>query len=80
MLSDILTQLQYSPHALGQLASYARSMRHEESRRRIGLIATILAIIVQSLSLITPPVSAAACSNNDVIERLLKDQTRSSGF
>ena len=68
MLSDILGQLQYSPHALGQLANYARSMRHEESRRRIGLIATIIAIIIQSLSLITPPVSAAACSNNDVIE------------
>ncbi len=67
MLKDLISQLSYSPSAVGQLLFYAKRLRQEEFTRRLGLVAMGLAILVQSFALISPPQQSFASSSNDVI-------------
>ncbi len=67
VLKDLISQLSFSPSAVGQLLFYARRLRQEEFTRRLGLVVMALAILVQSFSLLSPPVSSFATSGNDVI-------------
>jgi uncharacterized repeat protein (TIGR01451 family) len=67
MFRKIVSNLAFSPALVGQLGFYAKRLRKEESTRRIGLIFTALALVVQSFAIFTPPESANAASGNDVI-------------
>jgi len=67
MFRKIVSNLAFSPALVGQLGFYARRLRKEEATRRIGLIFTALALIVQVFAVFTPPESANAANGNNII-------------
>ena len=67
MFRKIVSNLTFSPALVGQLGFYAKRLRKEEATRRIGLIFTALALVVQSFAVFTPPESANAANGNNVI-------------
>jgi hypothetical protein len=67
MFRKIVSNLPFSPALVGQLGFYAKRLRKEEATRRIGLIFTALALVVQGFAVFTPPESANAANGNDII-------------
>lgn len=67
MFRKIVSNLAFSPALVGQLGFYARRLRKEEATRRIGLIFTALALVVQSFAVFSPPESANAANPSDFI-------------
>jgi len=67
MFRKIVSNLAFSPALVGQLGFYAKRLRKEESTRRIGLIFTALALVVQTFAVFNPPESANAASGNNII-------------
>lgn len=67
MFRKIVSNLAFSPALVGQLGFYAKRLRKEEATRRIGLIFTALALVVQSFAVFSPPESANAASSSDFI-------------
>ena len=67
MFRKIVSNLAFSPALVGQLGFYARRLKREETTRRLGLLFTAFALIVQSLTVFTPPESANAASGSDMI-------------
>jgi hypothetical protein len=74
MFRKIVSNLAFSPALVGQLGFYAKRLRKEETTRRIGLIFTVLALVVQSFAVFTPPESANAANGNNVIYAGFKDK------
>lgn len=74
MFRQIVSNLSFSPALVGQLGFYAKRLRKEEATRRIGLIFTALALVVQSFAVFSPPESANAASGNNVIYGGIKDK------
>jgi hypothetical protein len=68
MFRKLVSNLPFSPALVGQLGFYARRLRKEEFTRRLGLIFTVLALIMQSLAVFSPPEQALASSNSDIIK------------
>jgi len=67
MFRKLVSNLAFSPALVGQLGFYARRLKREETTRRIGLVFTALALVVQSLTVFTPPQSANAANSSDFI-------------
>lgn len=67
MFRKIVSNLAFSPALVGQLGFYARRLKKEEATRRLGLVFTALALIVQSLTVFTPPESANAANASNMI-------------
>lgn len=67
MFRKIVSNLPFSPALVGQLGFYAKRLRKEEATRRIGLIFTALALVVQGFAVFNPPESANAANGNNVI-------------
>ena len=67
MFRKIVSNLAFSPALVGQLAFYAKRLKKEEATRRVGLIFTALALIVQSFAVFSPPESANASSPSNFI-------------
>lgn len=67
MFRKIVSNLAFSPALVGQLGFYAKRLKKEEATRRLGLVFTALALIVQSLTVFTPPESANAANGSDMI-------------
>ncbi len=67
MFRRIVSNLNFSPALVGQLGFYAKRLRKEEATRRLGLIFTALALVVQSFAVFTPPEAANAASPADFI-------------
>lgn len=67
MFRKIVSNLAFSPALVGQLGFYAKRLRKEEATRRIGLIFTVLALIVQSFAVFQPPEAANASSPADFV-------------
>jgi hypothetical protein len=65
MFRKLVSNLAFSPALVGQLGFYAKRLKKEEATRRIGLIFTALALIVQSFAVFSPPepVNASSPSN-----------------
>lgn len=74
MFRKIVSNLAFSPALVGQLGFYARRLRKEESTRRIGLIFTALALVIQAFAVFTPPESANAANGNNIIYGGFKDK------
>lgn len=68
MFRKIVSNLNFSPALVGQLAFYAHRLKKEEATRRLGLIFVALALVVQSLAVFNPPESANATSGNDLVD------------
>lgn len=67
MFRKIVSNLPFSPALIGQLGFYANRLRKEEATRRVGLIFTALALVVQGFAIFSPPESANAANGNNVI-------------
>lgn len=67
MFKKIISRLPYSPSMIHSLGFYAKRLRKEEATRKIGLILTALALIVQSFTVFSPPESANAADSSDLI-------------
>lgn len=67
MFRKIVSNLAFSPALVGQLGFYAKRLKKEETTRRLGLVFTALALVVQSLTVFTPPESANAANSSDFI-------------
>lgn len=57
MYRKIVTELAYSPSLAANLSHYIKGLRNETSKRQIGLIFTLLAVILQFTALAFPPES-----------------------
>jgi hypothetical protein len=67
MFRKIVSNLSFSPALVGQLGFYARRLKKEETTRRLGLVFTALALVVQSFAVFTPPEAANAASSADFV-------------
>ncbi len=68
MFRKLVSNLPFSPSLVGQLGFYAKRLKKEEATRKLGLIFTALALIVQSFAVFTPPESANASSPSNMIQ------------
>lgn len=68
MFRKLVSNLAFSPALIGQIGFYAKRLRKEEATRRIGLIFTALALVVQSFAVFSPPEAANASSSSDFIK------------
>jgi uncharacterized repeat protein (TIGR01451 family) len=62
MFRKLVSSLPFSPALVGQLGFYARRLSKEQATRQLGLVFTVLAITVQSLTLLSPPEPTYASS------------------
>lgn len=67
MFRKLVENVPFSPALVGQLGFYARRLKKEEATRRLGLVFTVLALVVQSLAVFAPPESANAANPSDFI-------------
>lgn len=67
MFRKLVSSLPFSPALVGQLGFYARRLKKEEATRRMGLIFTALALVMQSFAVFTPPEPANASNPSDLI-------------
>ncbi len=67
MFRRLVSNLAFSPALVGQLGFYAKRLRQEEATRRVGLIFTALALVVQSFAVFSPPEPVNASSPSDFI-------------
>lgn len=67
MFRKLVSNLPFSPALVGQLGFYAKRLRKEQITRRLGLIFTVLALVVQSFAVFSPPEQALASSGSDII-------------
>ncbi len=67
MFRKIVSGLPFSPALVGQLGFYARRLKKEEATRRLGLVFTALALVVQSFAVFSPPEPANAASDSDMV-------------
>ncbi len=63
MFRKLVSNLAFSPALVGQLGFYAQRLKKEEATRRVGLIFTALALVVQSFAVFSPPEAANAAAN-----------------
>ncbi len=75
MFRKLVSNLAFSPALVGQLGFYAKRLRKEEATRRIGLIFTVLALVVQSFAVFSPPESANAANGDNVIYSGVADKS-----
>jgi uncharacterized repeat protein (TIGR01451 family) len=62
MFRKLVSSLPFSPALVGQLAFYARRLSKEQATRRLGLIFTALALVVQGFAVLSPPEPTYATS------------------
>ncbi|HET7630278.1 MAG TPA: hypothetical protein VFK03_02795 [Candidatus Saccharimonadales bacterium] len=67
MFRKLVENVPFSPALVGQLGFYARRLKKEEATRRLGVVFTALALVVQSLAVFAPPESANAANPSDFI-------------
>lgn len=67
MFRKLVANLPFSPTLVEQVAFYAKRLRKEELTRRTGLIFTVLALIVQGLTVFMPVTSANTSHASDLI-------------
>ncbi len=67
MFRKIVSNLPFSPALVGQLGFYAKRLRKEEATRKIALVVTALALVVQSLAVFNPPEPANASNDADFV-------------
>lgn len=75
MFRKLVSNLPFSPALVGQLGFYARRLKKEEVTRRLGLIITALALVVQSFAVFSPPESANASNASDLIHGGVKSKS-----
>ena len=74
MFRKFVSNLSFSPALVGQLGFYAKRLRKEEATRRIGLIFTALALVVQSFAVFSPPESANAANPDAIVYNSIRNK------
>lgn len=67
MFRKLVSNLPFSPALIHDVGFYAKRLRNEEVTRRMTVLFTVLALTMQSLTLFSPPESANASSEQDII-------------
>lgn len=67
MFRKLVSNLSFSPALITQVGFYAHRLRQEELTRRLTVVFVVLALVVQSLAIFSPPESANASSEQDLI-------------
>lgn len=67
MFRKLVANLSFSPALIHEVGFYARRLRKEEATRRLTILFVVLALVVQSLAIFSPPESANASSEQDLI-------------
>ena len=67
MFRKLVANLSFSPSLISELSFYAQRLKKEEFTRRLGLVFTVLALIVQYFAVFQPPESANAASSQDIV-------------
>lgn len=67
MFKKLISNLPFNPSLIDQVSFYARRLRNEQKIRRSGAILMILAMLVQSFAVISPPQPSLAASANDIV-------------
>ena len=67
MFRKLVSNLSFSPALITQIGFYAHRLRQEEVTRRLTVIFTVLALVIQSLTILAPSESANASSEQDLI-------------
>lgn len=73
MFRKLVSNLSFSPALITQVGFYAQRLRKEEITRRLTIIFVVLALVVQSLAVFSPPDSANAASEQDLIRGGVQD-------
>lgn len=67
MFRKLVSNLPFSPSLINQLSFYSVRLKKEQFTRKLGLIFTALAIVVQTLTFLVPAQATLAASGNDII-------------
>ena len=67
MFKKIVSNLSFSPTLISELGFYAKRLKKEEATRRIGLVLTAIALVVQSFIIFSPPESTNAANSSDIV-------------
>jgi len=67
MFKKLVSNLPFSPSLISQLGFYATRLKKEQFVRKLGLIFTVFALVIQSFAIFSPPQSANAAADNDMI-------------
>lgn len=67
MFRKLVANLSFSPALISEVGFYAHRLRQETATRRLTAVFMILALIVQSLAVFSPPESANASSDQDLL-------------
>ena len=73
MFRKLVSNLPYSPTLITEIGFYANRLRDEDITRRITVVFVVLALIMQSLAIISPPESANASSEQDIVRGGVSD-------
>lgn len=67
MFRKLVSNLPFSPALINQIGFYSKRLKKEEFTRKFGLIFTILAILVQSVTFLAPAKASLAANANDIM-------------
>ncbi|MCL2451638.1 hypothetical protein FWD20_02045 [Candidatus Saccharibacteria bacterium] len=67
MFKKLVSNLPFSPSLVAQLGFYAQRLKKEQAMRKLGVVFIVFALIIQSFSIFSPPESANAASDHDLI-------------
>ena len=70
MFKKLIANLPFNPSLIHQVGFYSDRLRGEKSIRRISLLFMVMAMIVQTVAVISPPEKSLAASNNHIINGL----------
>jgi uncharacterized repeat protein (TIGR01451 family) len=73
MFRKLVSNIGFSPALVGQLAFYAKRLRKEETTRKLGLLFTVFALVIQSFVVFAPPSSANSADSNDMCPGITRD-------
>ena len=67
MFRKLVANLSFSPALIAEVGFYARRLKKEQTTRRLTLVFVALALVVQSLAIFSPPESANASNEQDML-------------
>lgn len=67
MFAKLVSNLPFSPSLVHQLSFYSKRLKKEQVTRKIGLLFTALALIVQTFTFLAPARATLAASSNDIV-------------
>lgn len=67
MFKKLLSNLPFNPSLLGQVSFYTQRLRRESFVRGAGVVMVVMALVIQTFAVISPPEPTLAKSPNDIV-------------